>query len=231
MLDKFPTILFQQKRIVDISKVISIKDLAKEADTSIYFKYTLKTWRSPENVAYDFYGTCDMVYLVYIANNIVDPFTEWLLRDEELKRYVVQKYGEDHIYDVHHYVTKDGNIVNDIPNVANVVYKGKIADQDVLVSGYLLDKTMVDEDLNARYTNLHRYNDPITGSMVDSQVIFQNEDGSYETRKMTGTAAYFTPVSNMEYEISENEKRRTINIIHPELIAQINELIEQKMSV
>lgn len=158
MFEYFPTVMFQRHSLVDITKALSIQDLAKKNESSIYFRYTMKVWRSPENVAFDFYGDCDKVYLIYLANNIVNPFTEWFLKDEEVKRLAVDKYGKDNIYNIHHYRDETGYLYSSKPE--------------------------------------HHIS---------------------------------VPVTNLEYETERNEERRTINVIYPELVTEIEVEIQKLM--
>lgn len=158
MFTKFPTTIFDKRTIVDITRGFTIEDLATQFEDSIYFQYTMRVWRSPENIAYDFYEKPDLVYLVYLANNIINPFTEWFLKDNEVKNLAVRIYGEENIYKPHHYLDNNGN-------------------------------------------KYHMKPDNIITKMV----------------------------SNIEYETELNEERRTINIIYPELVPEIEDTIETLM--
>ena len=90
-----------------------------------------------------------------IANNIVNPFTDWLLQDYEIKDLAIAKYGEDHLNDIHHY-----------------------------------------------------------------------EKGTTILQKMETGAI---PVTNLQYEIDKNEKKRTVKIIYPELVPEIESAVKNKM--
>lgn len=122
MYRNYPIIEFNNEYIRDITRRISISDLAKENQNSIYFLHEIKTWKRIEDIAYDFYGSCDYYWLIMIANNIVDPFNDWLYKEEDLQDYIYKTYGKweeqggkkiwvSTAGDVHHYEDKERGIV------------------------------------------------------------------------------------------------------------------------
>lgn len=106
MLTEYKKISYNGDILTDISKRFIIKNIETNYSRDIYFEYIIENWKSPENIAYDFYGSCDYVWLILTVNNIVDPVGDWLLQDSEIKELIVKKYG-DGIYDPHHW-EKDG---------------------------------------------------------------------------------------------------------------------------
>ena len=156
MIDEYPIITYDSYKIVDITKRFAIQNIDGEYSKNIYFWHTITTWKSPENVAYDFYGNCDYVWVILSLNNIIHPVRDWLLDVDELKLYIENKYG-DAMYDVHHY-EKDG-----------ILYAPPLYKQDTL-------------------------------SLIP-----------------TGA----TMVTNYDYEFLQNEKKRKIRVLYPELLSTI----------
>ena len=103
MYENFGYLSFSGREITDISKKIKIITMNDTTGTPIYTEHIIQEWESPENIAYDYYGSCDEVWAVLAINEVVNPFFDWLMRPEELSNYVVSKYGEDNVYSVHHY--------------------------------------------------------------------------------------------------------------------------------
>lgn len=156
MINEYPIITYDSYNIVDISKRFAIKNIDGNLSKNIYFWYTITTWESPENIAYDFYGSCDYVWVILTLNNIIHPVRDWLLDTDELNQYIENKYG-DAMYDVHHY-EKDGIL----------------------------------------YAPPHFKTDMI--SLIPPGVI---------------------KVTNYDYEFLENEKKRNIRVLYPELLSTI----------
>ena len=129
MLNIYPVITYDRHNIIDISKRFAITNIESDRSKKIYFWYTIRGWKSPENIAYDFYGSCDYVWVILALNNVIHPINDWLLTDEELREFIENKYDKD-MYEAHHY-EKDGilytpsRIKNDqellIPNGAKKV--------------------------------------------------------------------------------------------------------------
>jgi hypothetical protein len=102
MLEIYPQIRFNGMVLTDISRRYIIKNIETAYTENIYFSHIMTTWKSPENIAYDFYGSCDYVWAIYLINNIINPFDDWLLKDEEVKILAEKKYGNT-VNNIHHY--------------------------------------------------------------------------------------------------------------------------------
>jgi hypothetical protein len=44
-------------------------------------------------VAHNYYGSVDYAWLVMISNQMIDPYFDWVLSDEEFQEFIVKKYG------------------------------------------------------------------------------------------------------------------------------------------
>lgn len=88
----FPVIYYGDKIVKNIVlKTTILKDLL--LDNSQFYKYQIKDGEKPTTVAYNYYGSVDLVWLVLLSNQITDPYFEWCLSNEELDAYVIKKYG------------------------------------------------------------------------------------------------------------------------------------------
>lgn len=101
MYSKYGTIKFDNKIIQDISSRF-VLNTNKDTGLNIFVNYIIKDWESPENIAYKLYGSCDYAWIILLANNIINPYTDWLLTNDELEEYIDNKYG-DTASDIHHY--------------------------------------------------------------------------------------------------------------------------------
>lgn len=62
-----------------------------------------------EQVSDKFYKNPEYHWVIMIINDIVDIRKEWPMSNQDLIRFVKKKYGENQIYQTHHYQTTDGN--------------------------------------------------------------------------------------------------------------------------
>lgn len=71
-----------------------------------FYPYVIPLGFRPDQVADAAYGNPKLDWIVYFSNNIVDPYYEWPLNDENFNAYLVNKYGLS-IYQlqsqIHHY--------------------------------------------------------------------------------------------------------------------------------
>ena len=182
----FPNIIYNNEMLKDISRRFSIKYIEKPGAKPYFYKYEIINWKSIENVAYDIYGSCDYIWALMIANNIVDPINDWLKPTEEVMNYAIKKYGKTNINSTHHYEC----------NGIKFITK---------------QKTIID----ARGTYL-------SGNLIPTDVY----EAILEAFPFT-VITDINVVTNIEYEISENEKKRVINVIYPELIPYIQNEIKR----
>ena len=68
-----------------------VKNVFKRFD--VYYPYTLEDWERPDTIAFDYYGDSKYAWVIYIANDIVDPYYEWVLSTEDLISMIKSKYN------------------------------------------------------------------------------------------------------------------------------------------
>lgn len=94
---------------------------------------------TPEQLADKIYRDPKLHWVILVINDIVDVKTEWPIGTNELTEYCKLKYGENGMFEVHHYRTNDDNkfIVdfdavklanNEIEAVTNLVYETELND-------------------------------------------------------------------------------------------------------
>lgn len=88
----FPQIIYNDHTVKNILTSISLNDLVKVTAES-YYPYTIDAQDEAWMIASDYYGSAGFVWLVYMSNNIVDPYYEWYMDTEKFERYLAKKYG------------------------------------------------------------------------------------------------------------------------------------------
>ena len=88
---KFPLIRHNDKIVRDITRRVNL--IEENRNTPFLFlPYTVKQGEKPEDIAYYYYGSVNYTWLVLYSNNIIDPYLEWLMTDDQLNRYIIEKY-------------------------------------------------------------------------------------------------------------------------------------------
>lgn len=55
--------------------------------------YTVQDGQRADHIAYAYYGDDRYTWLVYLVNDIIDPYHDWPLSNEELTSFITFKYG------------------------------------------------------------------------------------------------------------------------------------------
>lgn len=92
--EKFPIIEYEGRRVRDISRRANFVR-ALSNNPYLYYPYTVGEGERAEDIAQFYYGSVDYVWLVYMANNIIDPYHEWPMDPQTFNDYLVEKYTEE----------------------------------------------------------------------------------------------------------------------------------------
>ena len=112
----FPVIQYEGRKVRDITRRSTfLKGVSN--NPYLYYSYTVTDDERAEDVALSYYGSVDYIWLVYMANNIIDPYYEWPMDSQTFNDYLVSKYtaqsgriGED-VIDWTKDETIDSNII------------------------------------------------------------------------------------------------------------------------
>lgn len=103
----FPTTTYMNKTVTDITRRVKIIDDIRR-DPYGFLPYTVKDDDRPEDVARYYYGDVNKVWIVYMANLIVDPYTQWPLSNDNLEKTVRAKYSRPSVT----FKAADVNLIN-----------------------------------------------------------------------------------------------------------------------
>jgi hypothetical protein len=88
----FPNIEYRDN---DAKNIIARPRLLVDAfkESSAFYDYFIADDMRADQVAYHYYGDPSMVWLIYLANDIVDPYHDWPLTSAQMSRLLEFKYG------------------------------------------------------------------------------------------------------------------------------------------
>ena len=140
-----------QTTVPDIFRRVHMDKFFKNRTTLLDFY--VSDGESPESVSYSYYGSTKYHWVVLLCNDIVDVKREWPLSGQDLVRYAKDKYGNNNINDVHHYVIKNTDVIVDwdaakvstgeYQAVTNLDYEDDINEKKRQI--FLLDKRYLNE--------------------------------------------------------------------------------------
>ena len=195
---ELPDILYQSPLLHKNSSAdyIGIKNLFRRAklydylseNVSIFNKFVIGDGDRPDTIAESLYNDSSLDYVVVLVAGITNINHEWPLQDFQVYDYALQKYGsESKMFEDHHYETFE--IKDD--KGRQILPPDLIVDKDFKIDGSALR-------FNSTYT--------LISEAGNTQLDDKNE-------YTVSTDNIARAVSNFEYEISENEKKREINVL------------------
>lgn len=90
--NKFPLIKYDNQQAINLLTRVTLRaDL--QQDSSIYLPLTIQDSERADMVAYDYYGDSHYDWLIYFANDVVDPYYDYPLNQTDFENFIVKKYG------------------------------------------------------------------------------------------------------------------------------------------
>lgn len=196
--ESFPKLLYSQNNnrdfniVPDVLRRAVVEKIAS-LNASYFDQYDVGEGETPETVADKFYDDPTLHWVILHVNEILDPRFEWPLSETQLQEYALAKYGSiDAINEVHH--VEGYNITSDenVYEESNFILAPETQSLDEPVRILFEGTRTTSEGRTARIPITHADNVKITNL-----------------------------VTNIEFESRENEKRRRIRILKPELVADV----------
>lgn len=136
----FPTVVIKGQEVLDITRKVRLSKALREVSLD-YLSYTLDEGDKPEDIANYYYDNAEYAWLVLMANDIVDPYSEWYKTGEELNSYIKVQYESasgltgDAVLEW----SKNAGIAS------NIVFYRSIYDKDVQINRATYQKTPTGE--------------------------------------------------------------------------------------
>lgn len=92
--DKLPTITYDGKLAKNLLVRAKLDDKTKN-NKFVFYPYTMEPYDRADTVANLYYDNPGYTWLMWYANDIVDPFYDMPLNDEEFYYFIVSKYGSE----------------------------------------------------------------------------------------------------------------------------------------
>jgi hypothetical protein len=166
-------------------------------NSSIFYTYDVQESDTPEIIAGKFYKNPERHWIVLMFNDIIDPQFDWPLKSSELINFIDKKYTANGAANT---TTQTGLAwamsTNNVQAYYKVVTK---TNQDNID---FIEKIQIDANTYA--------------NVAATTQSFNLNSGDVITQKVTKEK-----LSYYDYEVVENESKRTIKLIKPEFISAI----------
>ena len=175
--------------IKNIFRRVKLLDYLKDA-TSLFNKFIIGDGDRPDTVAEILYGDSRLDYVVILVAGITNINHEWPLQDYQIYDYALSKYKtEEEMMKIHHYETFE---IKDSQN-RQILPPNLIVDADFKIYG------------SSTQFGTNRYN------LISQSGNRQLDD---KTEYTVATDNIARAVTNLEFEHSENEKKREIDVLN-----------------
>ena len=174
------------------------------SNVSVFQKFVIGDGARPDTVAEDLYGDSSLDFVVILTAGITNVNHQWPIQAHQVYEFAHEKYGsEAEMTSIHHYETLE--IVDD--NGRLILPPNLIVDGDFKISG-----------------TINKY--PSTRYTLKSLTGNRQLDDKDEFSVLTDSIA--SPITNLEYEYIQNEKRREIDVLRN---SYVNMFIEDMRDV
>ena len=89
---KFPTISYSNTVCRDITKRVVINNDIK-TNIDLYYPIEIEAGFRPDQLTEAAYQDEELDWMIYLTNNIVDPYYEWYIGEIDFNDFIVTKYG------------------------------------------------------------------------------------------------------------------------------------------
>ena len=106
--DKFPLIVYdikgdnKFKLVPDILRRVKLRSNLQEGAV-LFDKYDVKEGENPEDVAFKWFGSADLHWVILLTNNVTDRYYDWPLSQPDFAEFLTDKYGAGNEDSAHHY--------------------------------------------------------------------------------------------------------------------------------
>ena len=101
----------ETRLLVDITKRV-ILDGEVINNTDAYVEYQVKDTDTLQSISNAIYEQTYPFWIIMLVNKMLNPYIALPFNEANLLKYISNKYGDDNIYNIHHYEDENGNIVD-----------------------------------------------------------------------------------------------------------------------
>lgn len=175
--DKFPTISYSNTIARDITRRVVLSSEFKN-NLDLYYPVEIESGFRPDQLAEAYYEDEGLDWLIYLNNNIIDPYYEWYISENNFNDFIVKKYG----------------------SIANAQSRIKYYRNNWDTDGIEITPDIYNNTIDTAW---RKYYEPIFGAK-DAIIAYKRkaEDWTYNTNKIL---QYTISLANSEVTFTNNE--------------------------
>jgi hypothetical protein len=174
----FPTTIYANNIVTNVIAKVKF-DQSVQENLAIFYPYTVIQGERADQIAARVYDDPTLDWIIYLSNDITDPYYDWPLSQEQFNKYIIAKYGS---------LSKAEEIA---------FYRNNYASDDTLLSP---------SSYNSLSTSVKKYYSPIIG-FNDQVVSYQRKP--LDTVLDTNVIVSLTVSSNSGFVVGEKITQNT----------------------
>ena len=88
----FPSTEYANTIVTNIITKVKF-DQSVQKNLAVFYPYTIEQGERPDQIAARYYENPELDWIIYLANDIMDPYYEWPLSQNQFYEYIKAKYG------------------------------------------------------------------------------------------------------------------------------------------
>jgi hypothetical protein len=170
---------------------------------SAYYLYRIKNEDRPEILAEKIYNNPEAYWIILYANNMVDPHYDWPLDERSFQKYILSKYGSlANAMSTYHHHEK---VIARTESFSGIIIEKRIQ----------INEANLTSNLSSSLASVpYDYYENLPETQEVNTYNFGNNRSVTEIIKRDR-------ITNYDWELNENEKKREIKIIKKEYYNQI----------
>ena len=88
----FPSTNFSSNIVTNITAKVKF-DQSVQQNLALFYPYTIQQGERADQIAARVYNDPTLDWIIYLSNNILDPYYDWPLSQEQFNLYILAKYG------------------------------------------------------------------------------------------------------------------------------------------
>jgi Base plate wedge protein 53 len=216
----FPNILYTfDPNLTEYSVVKNIFARVKIIDavlqnSLVYYAYNMKESDRAEIISDKYYGSTKRHWVVMFANQVVDPYFDFPLKDRDLNNNIIAKYGSlVNAQATLHHVEQHVNVTSSLAGTSNTIsYVSRL--QDPYTYNFALGQVQSLTLPNIAFPVIDQGTTSVT--MPDGTLV--------------STDTSLVAISNYNYEVSTNESKRQIQLLDKQYVDLVENQLQSLLS-
>jgi len=88
----FPSTNYANNLVTNIISKVKF-DQSVQENFAVFYPYTIQQGERADQIAARVYDDPTLDWIIYLSNNITDPYYDWPLSQEQFNQYILEKYG------------------------------------------------------------------------------------------------------------------------------------------